>query len=178
MAEMLELPPFPPLMWDGLYWRTSIAVPWYVTAETPQLIVRPDYSRSAEVTEARSAPRPTSVQASGFQFVFDPETPLKQSLLMQFQTYVPELAEADRDRVQTFFALATVLIFHPFLDDISYTGFVFNCLHWEYGYEHGVGIVTHKERVVHFGMAEEAMDETQALKDLRRIARSRRGDKR
>ena len=62
-------------------------------------------------------------------------------------------------------------VFHASWEDVSYVGLVFNCLKWEYGYEHGVGIVTHRDRVVHFGMAEEGEDDQLALKDLRRLAR-------
>jgi hypothetical protein len=174
MAETRDFPRFPPLTWDGWCWRADFTVPWYPTEGKVDLIIRPDFSRFVESADARSAPHPTSAQAAAFQHILDPKTPLNTSFLAAFQQYVPELASADWDDVPAFFEMATVLIFHPSLDDVSYTGFVLNCLQYEYGYEHGVGIVAHRERIVHFGMAEEAQDETQALKDQQRIARSRR----
>ena len=171
MGNALRLSPFPPLTWDGLFWRASLTVPWYPSAETAELIVRPDYSRSAEPVGADEAPRPTGAQAAAFAAFTDPDPPLRPALLAQFQRFVPELAAADWDAVRAFFGLATVLVFHPATDDVSYTGLVFNCLRWDAGYEHGVGVVAHKERVVYFGMAEEARDETQVLKEIRRLAR-------
>jgi hypothetical protein len=177
MAEALNFPPFPPLEWDGWYWRAPLEVPWYSTAEKPQLIVRPNPKTATEMLDAGTAPRPTGPQEAAFRSLLDADTPLKRSMLPEFVEYVPELERPDWESVQAFFELASVLIFHPAADGVSYMGFVLNCLHYQYGYEHGVGIVTLKDRVVHFGMAEEAQDEGQALKDLRRIARAHREGK-
>ena len=85
------------------------------------------------------------------------------------QNFIPLLKRAPVN----LFAIDEVLLFPPALEGVAYIGFVFYCLRYDYGYEHGVGIVTHRERVVHFGMAEEGQDEQQARKDLRRIARKR-----
>lgn len=175
MSDAVKLEPFPSLSWDGLFWRTPLTIPWYPSAGRPELVVRPDYSRSCEPTSEETAPRPTDTQAAAFRLIVDPDSPLPRSLLPPFRRFVPELAGAEWGGVPAFFELATVLIYHASSDDVSYTGFVFNCLHRDYGYEHGIGIVAHGERVVHFGMAEEATDEAQCLKDLRAIARVRRG---
>lgn len=179
VAEVLELPPFPPLMWDGLYWRADFTLPWCRVApprnlkeERPQLVVRPDYSRSIQEVNFAAAPRPTDAQAAAVRYLLDSEKILKPLLLAEFQRWVPELAEADWSGLEGFFEAATVLIFQSSLDGVSYVGLVFRCLRYEYGYEHGAGIVLHRDRVVHFGIAEEAKDEAQALKDLRRIART------
>ena len=171
MAKAIIPSQFPPLTWDGLYWRGPIAVPWYATAEPTELIVCPDYSRSCEPTDAPSAPQPTSTQLAAFQLLLDPQTPLRQSVLLLFTTHVPELAGPDWASLEAFFELADVRIFHTSYEEVSYVGLVFNCLQWDYGYEHGVGIVAHKDRIAHFGVAEEATHESQAIKDLRRTRR-------
>jgi len=54
---------------------------------------------------------------------------------------------------------------------LSYVGLVFSCLQWDYGYEHGVGIVVHGDRVVCFGVAEVAEHEDEALIDLGLLSR-------
>jgi hypothetical protein len=168
MAKALHLPPFPSLSWDGWYWRGPVTVPWYATAEVPELVIHPDPALSAPPADA---PRPTDAQAAAFQYLVDLNSPLRQAVAAQMQKHVPEVAGADWPGIEAFFVLAAVIVFHPAADGVSYTGLVLNCLQWDYGYEHGVGIVTHRDRVVHFGMAEEGADDQIALKDLRRIAR-------
>jgi hypothetical protein len=71
MAEVLELPPFPLLMWEGLYWQADFTLPWYRVApprnpkkEKTHLVLRPNYSRSIQKTDFAAAPRPTDAQAS------------------------------------------------------------------------------------------------------------------
>lgn len=39
-------------------------------------------------------------------------------------------------------------------DGLAYVGLVFSCL--QYDYEHGAGVILHGDRVVSFGVAEEA----------------------
>lgn len=174
MAETLMLPPFPPLSWDGWYWRTPWQPPWYRTVETPELIVHANAARSRKEMDVRAAPQPSAAQVAAFQFLLDPETPLRQSLLAQFHENVPEMADADWQGAQAFWELASVVIFRPAHEDVAYTGFVFDCLQWEYGYEHGLGIVAHKDRVVFIGMGEDGMNEAKAQSDLRRLARLRK----
>ena len=171
----MDAPPFPPLFWDGLYWRSPVIIPWHPAAATTELVVRPDYSRSCEPVGVEAAPRPADTQAAAYRDLMGPDSALPRALLPQFRRFVPELADSDWDGVRSFFELATALIFHPSWDDESYLGLRFNCLRWDYGYEHGVGIIAHKARVVHFGMAEEAQDEGLVLRDIRRQARARRG---
>ncbi len=171
--ETLMLPPFPPLTWGGWDWRCPWSPPWCRTEETPELIVRPVTARSLKQFDARSAPQPAAEQVAAFQFLLDPETPLQHSLLLQIRENVPELADAGWPEVQSYWELATVMIFRPAHEDVAYTGFVFNCLQWDDGYEHGLGIVAHKERVVFLGMGEDGTNEAKAQSDLRRIARLR-----
>jgi hypothetical protein len=180
MSETLLLPPFPPLQSGRWEWRADFTLPWYrvapptnPTQEKPQLIVRADVSRSVP-TRADVPWQPTAAQTAAFRFLLEQEARLKPVLLAEFRKSVPELDGAAWDGLEAFFELAIVLVFYPALDEVSYTGLVFHCLQWDYGYEHGVGIMLHQDRIVHFGMAEEAQDETQALKDLRRIAWQRR----
>lgn len=168
---------FPLLTWDGLFWRGPITVPWYSTTEPPELIVCPDYSLSCESTDAESAPQPTNFQLAALELLLNPQTPLRQSLLPLFYTHVPELVGPDWASLEAFFALADVRIFHPSHEDVSYVGLVFRCLQWDYGYEHGIGIVAHKDRIVHFGHSQEAMYETVAIRDLRRMRRKSGGRK-
>jgi hypothetical protein len=54
-------------------------------------------------------------------------------------------------------------------DGLAYVGLLFGCLRqWEFGYEHGAGIVLFGDRVVRFGVAEVAKDEGAALADKKR----------
>jgi hypothetical protein len=63
-------------------------------------------------------------------------------------------------------------VYHAAVDEVAFTGFVFGCLQWEWGYEHGFGVVAHRGRVAYFGFAE-AADESEAIKDIRRTKRRR-----
>lgn len=67
-----------------------------------------------------------------------------------------ELATADWAGLEAFFQLGDVRLFPIGKDGLGYVGLVFFCLQFDYGYEHGAGIILHGDRVVHFGVAEEA----------------------
>jgi hypothetical protein len=151
-----------------------MTIPWFKTESPPELVVPCDDSKFEEITRAKVGPPPSEAQVAAMRFLLAEGPAMQAALLPQFQKHVPELADEDWKAIEAFFGLACVLTFHPSTDGVSYTGFVWKCLQYDYGYEHGVGIVAHRNRVVHLGMAEEAQAVTQARKDMRRLARLRK----
>lgn len=174
MPKTLKLAPFPPLAWQEFYWGGAVTIPWYRTESPVELFVRGDMDHFEEIRTSKSPPAPTGEQTAALTFLLKEGAALQKALLPQFQKHVPELDGQNWAALESFFELARVLIFHPAHEGVAYVGLISNCLQWEFGYEHGVGIVMHKDRVVSFGMAEEAGDETLALKDLRRLNRARK----
>jgi hypothetical protein len=157
MAKSLKFPPFPKLTWEEVDWQGTSKLPWYNTEEPPALIVR---------TEGLKPTNPTPAQVAAYQSLLQSGVQLQPIILEQFRQYVPELAHAKWPELEAFFQLTAIFIFDLERDDVSYVGLVFSCLQWDYGYEHGVGIVLHDQRVVRFGVAEMAECETEAAKDL------------
>jgi hypothetical protein len=172
MAEPRTSPPFPTLDWDGHFWRGEWAVPWFAQDGPTALLVRPAPSRSRG---GDAGPPPTDAQAAAFRVLDAADAPVVGALTESFRRFVPELAGADWDGVRAFFELAEVVVLPTARDGLAYVGLIFLARHWDNAYEHGVGITLHGDRVAHFGMAEEARDEGQALKDARQQARKRGG---
>lgn len=175
MPKTLQHPPFPDLAWDGFTWRTPVQVPWYPPVKgkgprpvRPELLVRIPASQLTEGMRFEAAPRPTAAQGTAWEQFLDPARSLKDALLAAMQENVPELAEAAWEDVLPFFGLSRVSLFATELESLSYIGLELFCLQWEFGYEHGVGIVAHGGRVVRFGMGDDGSDEQFAMKDLRR----------
>ena len=179
MAETLHLPPFPELSWDGFNWRAPFDLPWFaVPANAPhypphacELIVCPDPAAWPKNGEAASPFQPTDSQVDAFREFLTGSQALQASIMAACRKNIPELTDVDWDAVQSFLELSTIKIFYPAWEDVSYVGL--QCNTWEPSiYDgQGIGMVLHRDRVVHVGFGAEANDETQVLKDLRRQSR-------
>jgi hypothetical protein len=177
MAKASKFLPFPPLSWDGWYWRGQWDDAWCAGQGAVELIVNTALSTSATKTKDKEAPPPTAAQAAAFEELVAEDSPVQQVLLAAFHKYLPELEDANWDAVLALLEAGSmeagnVVVFSTALDDAAYLGFVFYSME----YEHGVGIVTHRQRLVHVGTAEE-VDESIAEKDIRRHNRGKAGGK-
>jgi len=161
--------PFPALKWDGWCWRGRCVLPWIRSARGVELLVRSACSDAAERTKPTAAPPPTAEQVAAFRLLLAPASPTAAAVLSSLRANVPELPSADWDAVAGVLELADVIVFSSAGDGVAYTGFVFNGME----YEHGIGVVAHRERVAHIGFAETA-DEAAAKKDLRRLKSAKR----
>jgi hypothetical protein len=135
---------------DDYYWTGRVEIPWYRTEEPPHFtLMHPD-------DEDWNEPRPREAQRAAFeQFITNGHT-LRPILLERFHHYVPQLKNEDWSALEAFFQLTEVRLYPIDQEGLAYIGLGFCCLQWDYGYEHGVGIILHGQRIVHFGMAEEA----------------------
>lgn len=136
---------------DDLYPTGRVEVPWYHTAGPAGLTVM-----NFEDDRGERAAEPTPAQVAAFERVVAGGVDLRGPILQQFHESVPELEAADWSGLEAFFRLTHVRLLPVEKDSLGYVGLVFSCLQFTYGYEHGVGIILHSERVVHFGVAEEA----------------------
>jgi hypothetical protein len=145
--------PLPPLVReeDEIYLTGQVVVPWYRTEEPSHLTVM-----NEEDDEGNRPAEPTPVQVAAFERTVTNGADLRDPILQQFREYVPELEAADWAGLEAFFQLTDVRLLPIDKDGVGYAGLVFSCLQFTYGYEHGVGIILHGDRVIHFGVAEEA----------------------
>lgn len=174
----------PPLTWDedSCHWAGPVEVPWYrpmpstapagvrwhSTTEPTELVVLPADSNTEGDAEAHLTP----AQLAAYTRTVPGGADLRGAILGQFRDRVPELASATWADLEAFFRLAEVRLFPAEQDGLGYVGLVFGCLRqWEFGYEHGAGIVLHGDRVIRFGVAEMANDEAAALADKKRRRR-------
>ena len=164
MERVWDQPPWPRLTVedDEFNWTGSVSVPWYRTEAPPSLTVVPP---------GEPGDPPTPAQAAAYIDIAADREPRRRALPGQFRRFVPQLATAGWGELEAFFALGDVRIFPAERDGLSYVGLVFSCIQWDYGYEHGVGIVLHGDWVVRFGVAEHAEHEDEALIDLGRMSR-------
>lgn len=163
MEWHLHRPPFPPLSADDddqYFWcAEGVRFP-QLWSEPARLVVHTDPAGAGGPNP------PTAGQEAAFTRLLGPCEPLWQAVLTQFRWLVPPLAGADWGGLEAFFALDDVRLLGAERDGLSYVGLVFSCIQYDYGYEHGAGVVVHADRVVWFGVAEVAGDETEALVDL------------
>jgi hypothetical protein len=109
---------------------------------------------------------PSSEQASAFQYLLDHEKETQTAVVQAiFQAY-PELADsadynedADEklplvleavDQLRGMIGISDVHVLNVAKDGLAYVGFGFGCV-WES--EHGLGVMTHRGRVVNVGDA-------------------------
>ena len=172
----LTLPPFPPLQWNECFWAGDVTLPSWAGCQSRggaygsvssdaesngsvQLTVAP------EDEDARTPPLPE--QARAFQWLIDHEPAIAASVLRSlFAAYpgwrnsygyddevaaelMPEIDGAEQ--LRALIGLSNVHILSVARDGIAYVGFQFGCT-WDE--EHGLGAMTHRDRVVEVGGAD------------------------
>lgn len=170
MSEKATFAPFPPLLQLGGRWEAPFSVPWFTPKRLTTLSVEGYLSNARRIAEALP-PAPTAAQIEAFRRVAAKESTLPETLLAHFRETIPAFADQDWDDAQSAFRLEQLSILRAEQAGEAYIGIAFSCLMPEYGYEDGIGIILHKERVVHAGVADEANDDGPALQELRRMAR-------
>lgn len=86
------------------------------------------------------------------QYGYDPEDAVK---------YTPDITSIDD--FKKVIGITTIHFLPVSREGIAYTGYSFSC-NWDE--EHGLGIITHKERIIEIGGADTAFLEWVAEKDL------------
>ena len=174
--QTLNMPPFPPLQWNEFFWVGDVILPsWagyqsrggaygsvssHATSNGRALL-----TVAPEDEDARTPPLPEQVGA--FQWLLDNEPAIAASVLRSLFAAYPEwrnsfgydaelmaelMPEIDRaEQLQTLIGLSNVHILSVAKDGIAYIGFQFGCT-WDE--EHGLGVMTHRDRVVEVGGAD------------------------
>jgi hypothetical protein len=176
--SQLNVPPFPPLQWDGYSWVGSIKLPSWtgfqcrlgpyasVSAEAPS--DGTTQLRIESPNEEAQAP-PSLEQAAAFNLLIDHDQAISMAILQALLDSYPSLCEsygyddaeaaaymppvASPDEFQRLIGLSFVHILTESKDGIAYFGLEFGCT-WDE--EHGLGVMMHKNRVIELGGADTA----------------------
>jgi hypothetical protein len=179
--------PFPPLRWDDYFWSGEVVLPSWAGFQSRRGGYGAVNSRAAsdgsarltvtpERDDARTPPRAEQVRA--FQLLLDNERDVAGSVLRAIFTAYPGLRdhygyddeeaaeltpEVERaEQLRTLIGLSHVHILNVAKDGIMYIGFEFGCT-WDD--EHGLGVMTHRDRVVEVGGADTSFLEWIAERD-------------
>lgn len=174
--QTLNLPPFPPLQWNNYAWSGEVVLPSWagfqprrgsygsVSAEaksdgTVSLSVAPE--------DLNLPTHPNPEQSRAFQLLLDSEATVSESVLNaiysnysgmrrsygydeeEAKEIMPEIKSAKQ--LRRLIGLSSIHILDVAKDGIAYIGFEFGCT-WDE--EHGLGVMTHRERVVEVGGAD------------------------
>jgi hypothetical protein len=174
-------PSLPPLKWDGYTWTGKIVLRSWSGFQTRQ---GPYSGRSSDQPSDGTArlfihgddgdpPQPpTPEQAAAHRYLVEQEKAVSDSVLQAIFAAYPDEREAfidaveddladlcpeiDRpDELKSLMGLGIVHILRVARDGTAYVGFEFGCV-WES--EHGLGVMTHQDRVVKIGSAETAFN--------------------
>jgi hypothetical protein len=185
----LELPP---LKWDGYSWEGEVVLPSWRGFHTPRGRARreknpgpPEGTVRIRFKSAGNQP-PTEAQVVAYRWLIEHEAESAGELLSAVFTEYPRFREEfidayDDEDAQSAAQTAPPLeapeqlsaLMEPYCvfvlpvekDGVAYVGLEFKCV-WEA--EHGLGVLTHKGRVVEVGPAPTAFDGRLARKDAAR----------
>ncbi len=175
----LDFPPFPKMKWNGFPWRFEMTFPTW----KGRRIVGTGSDRTngkATVNIEFPGQSPFSAQASAYEFIVRNEASLSTRLLTElFKRYKQDRVELHpkndddlrelmprvkaKEGMLTVYSLSGVHILPTAKSKYAYVGFAFHC---EYDIEHGVGIMTHKKRIIAVGGADHAFLQWIAEADL------------
>jgi hypothetical protein len=176
MKKTIDVPPFPPLQWGDYFWSGEVVLPSWAGFQSRRgaygsVSSRLESDGSARLTvspenyDAPSPPLPEQVQA--FRFLLENERAVANSVLRAiFAEYpalrdsygyddeeatelMPEMERAEQ--LQPLIGLSNVHVLNVAKDGIAYIGFEFGCA-WDD--EHGLGVMTHRDRVIEVGGAD------------------------
>jgi hypothetical protein len=174
--QTINLPPFPTLRWNKHSWTGEVVLPSWAGFQsrrgsygsvnsdaesdgTVRLTVVPDNSNEPS--------HPSPDQSRAFQLLLGSEATVSDSVLNAiYSTYsgmrrsygydeeeakeiMPEIESAKQ--LRRLIGLSSIYILNVAKDGIAYIGFEFGCT-WDG--EHGLGVMTHRERVVKVGGAD------------------------
>jgi hypothetical protein len=173
----LDLPPFPRLTWDGYFWQGAVTLPSWRGFQTRQgSYARVSSSEPSDGTvrlfvvplgRSEQSP-PTPEQAAGYRSLLDHEKAVSDSVLQAIFDAYPQMREdyldacddeddsccpeIDRpEQLKELIGLSIVHVLTVARDGTAYVGFEFGCT-WER--EHGLGVMTHRDRVIRVGGAD------------------------
>lgn len=187
-------PPFPPFRWDEYWWTGPVRLPAWAglrpperaDAETPPAPPRPDGTVDVLVRVKGFEPQPPNdAQAAAFAYLLAQQTAIRDAILQAAFAYYTadyldwrgehgyDAAQAARwlpdlhhpDDLKPLIRLLSIGIFPTQQGGLAYVGYEFACT-WDD--EHGLGAMTHGDRIVELGQADSALLEWIATRDAAR----------
>jgi hypothetical protein len=174
--QTLNVPPFPPLRWDGHFWAGQVVLPSWAGFQSRRGAYGSVNSRAksdggARLTVTPANPEektpPRSQQVRAFRLLLDNEPAVGGSVLRAIFAAYPDLRDAygyddeeaaeimpeiERpEQLRTLIGLSNVHVLNVAKGGVAYIGFEFGCT-WDE--EHGLGVMTHRKRVVEVGGAD------------------------
>ena len=177
-TDSLSIPPFPPLKWDEFFWTGEDRFPEWESFQDRtgaygalNSTGQPPRPASVHIQPAnRALKTPPSVeQSSAYEYLKSNGAAVVAAILDALLAAYPKLRESYRDAIDDYeevmpevsdpndfrrlIGLGTVHVQNVARDALAYIGFEIGCT-WDD--EHGVGVVTHKDRVIEVGGASES----------------------
>lgn len=168
----LHAPPFPPLEWDGYFWRGRVVLgSWRGFQCRSGAYASRSSTNESEGTARLSVEAPEGVperppspeQANALRYLLENEETIRDAIVLAvFEEYPARRAdltgqgfvdEAEMpalerpEQLKAFIGLSTVHVLRVVLVDAAYVGFELGCT-WDE--EHGLGVMTHQGRIVDF----------------------------
>jgi hypothetical protein len=180
----------PALTWDSYCWQGEIVLPsWrgFQSRRGPYAAVSSDDPSDGSATlrfDTDGAGRvpPTAAQVAAYRWLVEREAEVAGAVLNAIFTQYPRFREEyieaydgedaqaaaqeapplERpEQLKVLMGLYAVTVLPLPKDGVGYVGFEFGCV-WE---SHGLGVLTHKNRVVEIGQADTAFDGNRAEED-------------
>jgi hypothetical protein len=174
LDEAIDVPPFPPLTWDGYSWSGEVRLPsWagFQSRRGPYASVSatgPSDGTARLTVDAEGKALPTPEQTAAFRHLLDSEAAIAEAVGRALLDYYPgereayldayDLDESDevpeiteRAGLCQLVGLSSVHVLSVARDGVACIGFEFGCV-WDA--EHGAGVMTHGTRVIATGQAD------------------------
>lgn len=189
----IDLPPFPGLEWDEFFWRSKIVLPswagFQVREESGESVGldstsdgEPDLFVHPKDHQAKTPPLPEQVEA--FRFLLAHEVAVANAVLRAIFARYPEwralfdddeyrdeeeeedpMPEIEQpEQLHPLIGLSNVHVLNVAREGMAYIGFEFGCT-WDE--EHGLGVMTHRGRIIEVGGADTSFLEWIAEHDAR-----------
>jgi hypothetical protein len=174
--QTLTVPPFPPLRWDGYGWTGKVVLPSWAGFQHRRGAYGSVRSRAASDGSARLTVTPEKgdertpplpAQARAFQLLLDNERAVSGAVLRAIFAEYPDLRDSygydeeeaaelmpeigRAEELRSLIGLSNVHVLNVTKNRVAYIGFEFGCT-WDS--EHGLGVMTHRRRVVKVGGAD------------------------
>jgi hypothetical protein len=174
--QTLNVPPFPPLQWDDYFWTGEVVLRTWAGFQSRRGAYgsvssanESDGSATLTVTpqDDESRTPPTPEQAQAFQHLLDHEEAVSASVKEAIFAAYPGLRESygyddeeaekimpeidSPEQLRPLIGLSNVHVLTVAKEGIAYIGFEFGCT-WDC--EHGLGMMTYRDRVVEVGGAD------------------------
>ena len=174
MSEVIDVPPFPLLTWDGYTWAGEVRLPsWagFHSRRGPYSMVSdaaPSDGTAWLTVDAEAKARPTPEQVAAFRHLLANEAAVAEVVKLALLDYYSGERESNIDSsdlnesdevpkvkevagLRSLVGLGSVHVLSLARDGVACIGFEFGC---DWDGEHGAGVMTHRGRVIATGQAD------------------------